>query len=81
MKKRQSDIFGPGWCSNQRPDAVIKGEDGSIALWFRHRDAKAPESYDVAVPHQRRKQWVVYMLFLVVAIACLLPLILGVVSL
>lgn len=75
--KRKNNLFAPGWCSDQRPDAVVKGEDGPIALWFRAREADAPEKYDVAVPQRGRRRWVVYMLFLTVALLCLLPAIMG----
>ena len=60
------------WTKDPRPpDVIISTKRGKVGLYFRPKDAPPPENYHIAVPHRKRRGWVVYLLFFTVFFACL----------
>ena len=61
------------WTKDPRPpDVIVNTERGKVGLFFRPKDAPSPENYHIAVPDKKRVGWVVYILFFILILSCIL---------
>jgi len=59
----------PGCNQRDAPDAIKVKEHERTEIYFRRREARPPSDYDVKVPHNKRKGWVVYFKYIVMMAA------------